>query len=100
MATRRFLKCAQTSASWPKAQQVCRWSKAHTREVKRAGGVYMLALRLLIMRPWLNPREPHGVHATRAGVEAELPLTVPELITRGGAYSRCAHDKHLKQHVL
>ena len=96
---KRVLALVWDNASWHKSQQVRRWITAHNREVKRAGGVRILVLRLPIKSPWLNPIEPHWVHAKRAVVEAERPLTAPELITRGCEYFRCDHFEHLKQHV-
>jgi hypothetical protein len=96
---KRVLALVWDHASWQKSQQVRRWIKAHNRAVKREGGVRILALRLPIKSPWLNPIEPHWVHAKRAVVEAERTLTAPELITRVCAYFRCDHYEHLKQHV-
>jgi transposase len=97
---KRVLALVWDNASWHKSQQVRRWITAHNREVKRAGGVRILALRLPIKSPWLNPIEPHWVHAKRAVVEAERTLTAPELITRVCEYFRCDRYEHLKQHVL
>jgi hypothetical protein len=96
---KRVLALVWDNASWHKSQQVRRWIMAHNRGVKRAGGVRILALRLPIKSPWWNPIEPHWVHAKRAVVEAERPLTAPELITRVCEYFRCDHYEHLTQHV-
>jgi hypothetical protein len=98
-AGKRVLALVWDNASWHTSQQVHRWITALNREVQRAGGVRILALWLPIKSPWLNPIEPHWVHAKRAVVEAERTLTAPELITRVCEYFRCDHYEHLKQHV-
>ena len=56
---KRVLALVWAKASWHKSQQVCRWITAHNREVKRAGGVRILALRLPIKSPWLRPIYEH-----------------------------------------
>jgi transposase len=96
---KRVLALVWDNASWHKSQKVRRWIKAHNREVKREGGVRILALRLPIKSPWLNPIEPRWVHAKRAVIEAERVLTAAELITRICEYFGCRHYKHLTQYV-
>ena len=96
---KRVLALVWDNASWHKSQKVRRWIKSHNREVKRSGGVRILALRLPIKSPWLNPIEPRWVHAKRAVAEAERTLAATELITRVCEYFGSERHEHLKQHV-
>ncbi|HXG92015.1 MAG TPA: transposase [Blastocatellia bacterium] len=96
---KRVLVLIWDNASWHKSQKVRSWIKQHNKRVKREGGVRILALRLPIKSPWLNPIEPHWVHGKRAVVEPERKLTAEELIKRVCDYFRCEHYEHLKQNV-
>jgi len=96
---KRVLVLVWDNATWHKSQKVGRWIKEHNERVKREGGVRILAQRLPIKSPWLNPIEPHWVHGKRAIVEPERKLTAEELIKRVCVYFRCEHYERLKQNL-
>ena len=96
---KRVLALIWDNATWHKSKKVREWIKRHNRRVKREGGVRIVALRLPIKSPWLNPIEPHWVHGKRAVVEPERKLSAEELIGRICDYFGCEHFAHLKQNV-
>jgi len=84
------------NASWHISKTVRQWIREHNREVKRTGqGVRILACYLPSKSPWLNPIEPHWVHAKRHIVEPERTLSAEELRQRVCAHFRCTHEPHL-----
>lgn len=96
---KRVLALIWDNATWHKSEKVKRWIKEHNRQVKREGGVRIVALRLPIKSPWLNPIEPHWVHGKRAVVEPERKLTAEELINRVCEYFKCEQYEDLKQNL-
>jgi transposase len=96
---KRLLVLLWDNASWHVSREVRMWIRAHNQQVKRHGGVRLLAWRLPVKSPWLNPIEPHWVHGKRAIVEPAHLLTAAELITRVCEHFGCAHVEHLTQHV-
>ena len=96
---KRVLVLLWDNASWPISRQVRTWSRAHNQQVKRHGGVRLLTWRWPIKSPWLNPLEPHWMHAKRAIVEPARLLTAAEIISRVCDYFSCEHGEHLTQLV-
>jgi hypothetical protein len=96
---KRVLVLLWDNASWHISREVRTWLRAHNRQVKRRGGVRLLAWRLPIKSPWLNPIEPHWVHGKRAIVEPARLLTAAEIISRVCDYFSCEHGEHLTQLV-
>jgi hypothetical protein len=63
-------------AAWHKSQAVRTWLRPHHQRVKATGhGVRIVACRLPVKRPWLNPIEPAWVHGKRAVTEADRTLS-------------------------
>ena len=58
------------------------WIKAHNRQAKRTSGVRIVACRLPVKAPWLNPIEPKWLHGKRAIVEPERKLSADEVKQR------------------
>jgi hypothetical protein len=96
---KRVLVLLWDKASWHISQEVRTWIRAHNQQAKRHGGVRLLAWRLPVKSPWLNPIEPHWVHGKRAIVEPAHLLTAAEIITRVCEYFSCEQVDHLTQHV-
>jgi transposase len=84
------------NASWHVSRQVRGWIHDHNCRVKRqGGGVRLLCCYLPIKSPWLNPIEPHWVHAKRKVAEPARLLTAQQLRQRVCAYFRCEHEDRL-----
>ena len=84
------------NASWHKSQAVRTWLRQHNQRVKATGhGVRIVACRLPVKSPWLNPIEPKWVHGKRAVAEADRMLSAEELETRVYAYYGCDREDHL-----
>ena len=84
------------NASWHKSHAVRTWVRQHNQRVKATGqGVRIVAFRLPVKSPWLNPIEPKWVHGKRAVVEADRKLSAQELESRVCAYYRCEREAHL-----
>jgi transposase len=88
------------NASWHISQRVRAWIKTHNCQAKRDGGVRIVACRLPVKAPWLNPIEPKWAHGKKAIVEPERLLTSREVQARVCEYYRCDHEEHLKQVVV
>jgi transposase len=88
------------NASWHLSKQVRDWIKAYNRQVKRDGGVRIVACRLPSKSPWLNPIEPRWMHGKKAIVEPERLLTAAEVETRVCQYYECEPEEHLQQVVV
>jgi hypothetical protein len=86
-------------ASWHISREVRTWMRQHHQRAKRAGGVRVLACRLPIKRPWLNPMKPRWVHSKRAIVEPVSLLTAAEVLARVCDYVKVDHLAPLKQQV-
>jgi hypothetical protein len=88
------------NASWHTSREVRTWIKAHNRQVKRAGGVRIVACYLPSKSPWLNAIEPRWMHGKKAIAEPDRLLTAYEVELRVCDYYHCAHVEHLKQKVV
>lgn len=87
------------NASWHISQRVRAWIKAHNQQVKAHGGVRIVACRLPIKSPWLNPIEPKWVHGKRAVVEPDRLLTADEISVRVCDDYGCEQLQSLEQMV-
>lgn len=84
------------NASWHKSEAVRLWLRQHNRQVKASGqGTRLVAFRLPVKSPWLNPIEPKWVHGKRAVSQADRVLSVDELESRVYAYYGCERESHL-----
>jgi hypothetical protein len=84
------------NASWHKSQLVAEWLREHNRQVREEGqGVGILPCPLPTQSPWLNPIEPHWVHAKRRVVEADGLLSADQLAQRVCDQFGCQHEPHL-----
>ncbi len=84
------------NAAWHVSQAVRAWLHDHNRAVKRAGaGVRIVACRLPVKSPWLNPIEPKWVHGKRRAVAPDRTLTAQETAERACAALGCAYEPHL-----
>jgi hypothetical protein len=84
------------NASWHKSQAVRLWLRQHNQRVKATGhGVRIVAFRLPVKSPWLNPIEPKWVHGKRAVAEADRLLSAQALESRVYAYYGCDPAEHL-----
>jgi hypothetical protein len=93
---KRVLALIWDNASWHISKMVGAWIRKHNRQVKRSGqGVRILACRLPVKSPWLNPIEPKWVHSKRRVVEPNGVLSASELADRVCATFGCEHHAHL-----
>jgi transposase len=93
---KRVLALIWDNASWHISKRVSAWIRAHNRQVKRSGqGVRILACRLPVKSPWLNPIEPKWTHSKRRVVEPNGTLSTDELAERICATFGCEHHAHL-----
>lgn len=76
-------------ASWHVSHEVQTWIRRHNEQVKREGGVRILACELPSKSPWLNPIEPKWLHGKRAICEPDGTLTPEDVIERVHAYYDC-----------
>ena len=84
------------NASWHRSAKVRGWIREHNREVKETGaGVRILACRLPIKSPWLNPIEPRWVHSKKRIAEPARTLSAHEVAERVCAALNCRHEPHL-----
>jgi hypothetical protein len=88
------------NASWHTSREVRTWIKAHNRQVKRAGGVRIVACYLPSKSPWLNAIEPRWLHGKKAIAEPDRLLTAYEVELRVCEYYQCDRVEHLKQKVV
>jgi hypothetical protein len=83
-------------ASGHTSQVVHAWVRTHHQRVKATRrGVRMVACRLPVKSPWLNPIAPTWVHGKRAISDPEHLLSVGELAARVDAYYRCEREDRL-----
>jgi transposase len=83
------------NASWHISHEVRRWLRQHNQHVKQTGqGVRILACRLPIKSPWLNPIEAKWVHGKRAIVEPDRLLSAREIRERVYTYYGCTEETH------
>lgn len=83
------------NASWHGSARVRQWLGEHNHRVHREGGVRIIPCFLPIKSPWLNPIEPHWVHAKRRIVEPSRLLTAHEMEQRVCAAVNCPVSDHL-----
>ena len=84
------------NAAWHVSKEVRAWIRAHNRRVKREGrGVRLVACRLPVKSPWLNPIEPKWVHGKRRACSPDRLLTARETAERACAALNCAYEPHL-----
>jgi len=83
-------------ASWHKSHAVRTWLRWHNQQGKATGqGGRMVACRLPVPSPWLNPLEPKWVHGKRAVAEADRLLSAQDLESRIYAYYGCDLEAQL-----
>jgi transposase len=84
------------NAAWHVSKEVRAWLRDHNRAVKRReAAVRIVACRLPIRSPWLNPIEPKWVHGKRRAVSPDRTLTARETAARACAALGCAYESHL-----
>jgi transposase len=83
------------NAAWHVSTAVRRWVGEHNRRVQREGGVRIVPCWLPTKSPWLNPIEPHWVHAKRRITEPTRLLTAAELEDRVCAAFHWPRSAHL-----
>jgi hypothetical protein len=83
---KRVLVVIWDRATWHKSKKLKCWTHKHNQAAKRNGDVRLLTCLLPVKSPWLNPMEPHWVHAKRKIAEPDGEITVNELKRR-----LCAH---------
>jgi hypothetical protein len=77
------------NASWHNSQRLRCWIQAHNRQVRRPGGVRIVACYLPSESPWLNPIEPKWPHGKRAISEPDGVLTAREIQMRVCQHYHC-----------
>jgi transposase len=93
---KRALLMPWDNAGWHVSKQVRGWIRDHNRQVKQAGqGIRIIACYLPTRSPWLNPIEPHWIHAKRKVTEPDRLLTAAELANRVSAVFHSPHYDHL-----
>jgi len=93
---KRVLALIWDNASWHISKKVSTWIREHNRQVKCSGqGVHIIACRLPVKSPWLNPIEPKWAHGKRRVVEPNGVLSAAELADRICATFGCEHQPHL-----
>jgi hypothetical protein len=84
------------NASWHTSQAVRAWVCTHNQRVKaNRRGVRIVACRLPVKSPWLNPIEPKWVHGKRTISDPEHMWSAGELEARVDAYYGCEREDHL-----
>lgn len=83
---KRVLVIIWDNASWHDSLRLRQWIRDYNREAKRLGEPRLLTHLLPIKSPWLNPIEPHWLHAKRATCEPDGDLSSEELRRRLSAY--------------
>lgn len=84
------------NASWHTSRMVQTWLQEHNRSVKATGkGVRIISCLLPTKSPWLNPIEPHWLHAKRNIAESDRPLGYAEIPVRVYAYFGCPAQEPL-----
>jgi transposase len=75
---KRVLVVIWDNASWHKSKRLKSHIRAYNLAAKRTGLPRLLTFHLPIQSPWLNPIEPHWLHAKRAVCEPhdDLPYSV------------------------
>jgi hypothetical protein len=76
-------------ASWHTSHKVQNWIRQHNKQVKKEGGVRILACQLPSKSPWLNPIEPKWLHGKRAICQPDGELRPEDVVERVHAYYDC-----------
>ncbi|WP_251964178.1 transposase [Salinibacter ruber] len=76
-------------ASWHTSHKVQNWIHQHNKQVKKEGGVRILACQLPSKSPWLNPIEPKWLHGKRAICQPDGELRPEDVVERVHAYYDC-----------
>jgi hypothetical protein len=93
---KRALLMPWDNAGWHVSKEVRGWLRDHNQQVKHNGrGIRIIACYLPSRSPWLNPIEPHWVHAKRKVVEPGRLLGSYELADRACAVFHSPHYDHL-----
>ena len=75
------------NATWHRSQAVEQWIGDHNQQIKEGQkGVRIIKCALPSKSPWLNPIEPHWIHAKRQVIEKDKLLTCEELVDRVNDY--------------
>jgi transposase len=74
------------NATWHKSRDLRIWIRVYNRAAKACGQPRLLTHLLPVKSPWLNPIEPHWVHAKRAVCEPSITLTAAQHRQRLCAY--------------
>ena len=75
------------NATWHRSQAVEQWIGEHNQQIKDGQkGVRIIKCALPNKSPWLNPIEPHWIHAKRQVIEKDKLLTCEELMDRVNDY--------------
>lgn len=83
---KRVLVVIWDNASWHKSRDLRTWIRTYNQAAKAMEQPRLLTHLLPVKSPWLNPIEPHWVHAKRDVCEPDGKLTPTELRRR-----LCAH---------
>jgi transposase len=84
-----YLVVIWDNASWHLSRKVRAWLKAYKAHAKLTRAVRLLVFNLPSKSPWLNPIEPHWIHAKRQTLEPSIvPLKPHELRLRLFQYFR------------
>jgi len=68
---KRVLVVIWDNATWHKSKWLKARIRAYNQSAKRTGEPRLITLRLPTQSPWLNPIEPHWIHAKRAVCEPD-----------------------------
>jgi len=83
------------NATWHRSQAVEKWIGEHNQRIKESQkGVRIIKCALPNKSPWLNPIEPHWIHAKRQVVEKDKLLTCEELMDRVNDYFNSMNQNH------
>ena len=85
-AKKRVLVIIWDNASWHTSARIRQWIRAYNRQAKQLGKPRLLTHLLPIISPWLNPIEPHRLHAKRATCQPDGELSAEELRRRLAAH--------------
>lgn len=83
------------NAGWHGSEAVRCWLRDHNQRAQREGGVRIIPCFLPTKSPWLNPIEPHWVHAKRRVAEPARLLTSADVEQRACAAFACPVAPHL-----
>jgi len=74
------------NATWHKSRRLREWIRAYNRAAKKSDEPRLLTCLLPKQSPWLNPIEPHWMHAKRAVCQPDGDLSSTELKRRLSVY--------------